>query len=138
MASGDGRWRVCITLQRTLRRRILSRSPQWPHSLQHPQQSQSRCCPQGPPSSLFSLLLSGFLSPFSPSFIFSTDFVVWELQLKTNKQTKKVVENPVIAIQSAEGAAHSAIQYFENMKNFLDAVKAMTLLTFEASDLEKV
>ncbi|KAJ1415519.1 P-loop containing nucleoside triphosphate hydrolase [Sesbania bispinosa] len=49
----------------------------------------------------------------------------------------KVVENPVLAVQSAEGAAQSAIQYFENMKNFLDAVRDMKLLTFEASDLEK-
>lgn len=48
-----------------------------------------------------------------------------------------MVENPVPAVQSAEGAAQSAIQYFENMKNFLDAVKDMELLTFEASDLEK-
>lgn len=43
-----------------------------------------------------------------------------------------------MAVQSAEGAAQSAIQYFENMRNFLVAVKAMQLLTFEASDLEKV
>lgn len=49
----------------------------------------------------------------------------------------KVVENPIMAVQSAEGAAQSAIQYFENMRNFLVAVKAMQLLTFEASDLEK-
>ncbi|KAJ9173861.1 hypothetical protein P3X46_016954 [Hevea brasiliensis] len=49
----------------------------------------------------------------------------------------KVVENPIIAVQSAEGAAQSAIQYFENMRNFLVAVKDMKLLTFEASDLEK-
>ncbi|XP_050370920.1 kinesin-like protein KIN-14F [Argentina anserina] len=49
----------------------------------------------------------------------------------------KVVENPIIAVQSTEGAAQSAIQYFENMRNFLEAVKAMKLLTFEASDLEK-
>ncbi|KAL2332864.1 hypothetical protein Fmac_014077 [Flemingia macrophylla] len=49
----------------------------------------------------------------------------------------KVVENPGLAVQSAEGAAHSAIQYFENMRNFLEAVKDMQLLTFEASDLEK-
>ncbi|KAK7305290.1 hypothetical protein VNO77_43193 [Canavalia gladiata] len=49
----------------------------------------------------------------------------------------KVVENPALAVQSAEGAAHSAIQYFENMRNFLEAVKDMQLLTFEASDLEK-
>lgn len=49
-----------------------------------------------------------------------------------------MVENPVIAVQSTEGAAQSAIQYFENMRNFLEAVKEMQLLTFEASDLEKV
>ena len=62
-----------------------------------------------------------FFSPYS-----------WELHWK------KVVENPTLAVQSAEGAAHSAIQYFENMRNFLEAVKDMQLLTFEASDLEKV
>lgn len=52
----------------------------------------------------------------------------------------KVVDNPALALHhhSAEGAAHSAIQYFENMRNFLEAVKDMHLLTFEASDLEKV
>lgn len=49
-----------------------------------------------------------------------------------------MVENPCIAVQSTEGAAQSAIQYFENMRNFLEAVKAMKLLTFEASHLEKV
>ncbi|XP_061337645.1 kinesin-like protein KIN-14F [Gastrolobium bilobum] len=49
----------------------------------------------------------------------------------------KVVESPILAVQSAEGAAQSAIQYFENMRNFLEAVKDMKLLTFEASDLEK-
>jgi len=51
----------------------------------------------------------------------------------------KVVDNPALAAAaSIEGAAHSAIQYFENMRNFLYAVKDMQLLTFEASDLEKV
>lgn len=49
-----------------------------------------------------------------------------------------MVENPIIAVQATEGAAQSAIQYFENMRNFLVAVKDMQLLTFEASDLEKV
>ncbi|TKY57436.1 Kinesin KP1 [Spatholobus suberectus] len=52
----------------------------------------------------------------------------------------KVVDNAVVdnlAVQSAEGPAQSAIQYFENMRNFLEAVKDMKLLTFEASDLEK-
>lgn len=49
----------------------------------------------------------------------------------------KVVESPILAVQATEGAAQSAIQYFENMRNFLMAVKDMKLLTFEASDLEK-
>ncbi|KAJ8754251.1 hypothetical protein K2173_002151 [Erythroxylum novogranatense] len=49
----------------------------------------------------------------------------------------KVVEIPIIAVQSTEAAAQSAIQYFENMRNFLEAVREMKLLTFEASDLEK-
>ncbi|XP_068643676.1 kinesin-like protein KIN-14F [Aristolochia californica] len=49
----------------------------------------------------------------------------------------KVVENPVIDVQITDGAAQSAIQYFENMRNFLVAVGDMKLLTFEASDLEK-
>ncbi|ONK75933.1 uncharacterized protein A4U43_C03F22100 [Asparagus officinalis] len=49
----------------------------------------------------------------------------------------KVVENPVVAVESMDAAAQSAIQYFENMRNFLDAVAEMKLLTFEASDLEK-
>ncbi|KAK1406929.1 hypothetical protein QVD17_38538 [Tagetes erecta] len=46
----------------------------------------------------------------------------------------KVVEIPVI---DTEGAAQTAIQYFENMRNFLVAVGRMKLLTFEVSDLEK-
>lgn len=49
----------------------------------------------------------------------------------------KVVENPIIHVESTEGAAQSAIQYFENMRNFLVAVGKLGLLTFEASDLEK-
>ncbi|GAA0142101.1 microtubule binding motor protein [Lithospermum erythrorhizon] len=49
----------------------------------------------------------------------------------------KVVENPVMDVQFTEGPAQSAIQYFENMRNFLMAVGNMKLLTFEASDLEK-
>ncbi|PIA58345.1 hypothetical protein AQUCO_00500341v1, partial [Aquilegia coerulea] len=46
----------------------------------------------------------------------------------------KVVESP---IQTTDIAAQSAIQYFENMRNFLVAVADMKLLTFEASDIEK-
>ncbi|KAJ6800520.1 kinesin-like protein KIN-14F isoform X2 [Iris pallida] len=49
----------------------------------------------------------------------------------------KVVENPVLTFESTDAAAQSAIQYFENMRNFLVAVSEMKLLTFEASDLEK-
>ncbi|KAM3223021.1 kinesin-like protein KIN-14F [Capsicum annuum] len=48
----------------------------------------------------------------------------------------KVVVNSVVDM-SSECAAQSAIQYFENMRNFLVAVGKMQLLTFEASDLEK-
>ncbi|PKU75019.1 Kinesin-4 [Dendrobium catenatum] len=36
-----------------------------------------------------------------------------------------------------DNRAQSAIQYFENMRNFLVAVNEMKLLTFEASDIEK-
>ncbi|OQU81751.1 hypothetical protein SORBI_3006G112800 [Sorghum bicolor] len=49
----------------------------------------------------------------------------------------KVVENPVITVQTFDGPAQSAIQYFENMRNFLVAVSAMNLLMFETSDIEK-
>ncbi|KAF7016887.1 unnamed protein product [Triticum aestivum] len=49
----------------------------------------------------------------------------------------KVVENPVDTMQWSDGAAQSAIQYFENMRNFLVAVSEMNLLEFEASDIEK-
>ncbi|KAL8160109.1 hypothetical protein V2J09_001646 [Rumex salicifolius] len=48
----------------------------------------------------------------------------------------KIVDNSVLAVKS-EGGAQSAIQYFENVMNFLVAVGNMKLLTFEASDLEK-
>ncbi|GAB4845887.1 hypothetical protein Ancab_024891 [Ancistrocladus abbreviatus] len=49
----------------------------------------------------------------------------------------KVVDNSVPTVQSTEGAAQSAIQYFENVRNFLVAVGKMKLLTFDSSDLEK-
>ncbi|KAL6845836.1 hypothetical protein ACP4OV_024411 [Aristida adscensionis] len=49
----------------------------------------------------------------------------------------KVVENPTVTVQTFDGPAQSAIQYFENMRNFLVAVSAMNLLTFETSDIEK-
>lgn len=37
-----------------------------------------------------------------------------------------------------DGAALSAYQYFENLRNFLDALEELGLPTFEASDLERV
>lgn len=37
-----------------------------------------------------------------------------------------------------DGAALSAFQYFENVRNFLVAVEEMGIPTFEASDLEQV
>lgn len=48
----------------------------------------------------------------------------------------KVVENPA-ALPPPDGAALSAYQYFENVRNFLVAVQELNLPTFEASDLEK-
>ncbi|XAR52669.1 Minus-end-directed kinesin ATPase [Bertholletia excelsa] len=47
----------------------------------------------------------------------------------------KVIEAPSIINQ--DGAALSAFQYFENVRNFLVAVEEMGLPTFEASDLEQ-
>ncbi|XP_020254915.1 kinesin-like protein KIN-14Q isoform X1 [Asparagus officinalis] len=46
----------------------------------------------------------------------------------------KVVEAPA---DSPDGAALSAFQYFENVRNFLVALEEKGLPTFEASDLEK-
>ncbi|CAH8381998.1 unnamed protein product [Eruca vesicaria subsp. sativa] len=46
----------------------------------------------------------------------------------------KVVEAPD---DVADGAALSAFQYFENIRNFLNAVEGMDLPSFEASDMEK-
>ncbi|KAH7838800.1 hypothetical protein Vadar_031319 [Vaccinium darrowii] len=48
----------------------------------------------------------------------------------------KVVESPDSAL-IPDGAALSAYQYFENVRNFLVAVQDMGLPTFEASDLEQ-
>ncbi|VFQ73881.1 unnamed protein product [Cuscuta campestris] len=49
----------------------------------------------------------------------------------------KVVENPCDASLLPDGAALSAYQYFENVRNFLVAVQALGIPTFEASDLEQ-
>lgn len=49
----------------------------------------------------------------------------------------KVVESPGDAALIPDGAALSAFQYFENVRNFLVAVQEMGLPTFEASDLEQ-
>eukprot|EP01018_Ginkgo_biloba_P025166 Gb_16630 [translate_table: standard] len=49
----------------------------------------------------------------------------------------KVVDYPAPSVPSPDGAALSAIQYFENVRNFLVAVEEMQLPTFEASDLEQ-
>ncbi|XP_052187688.1 kinesin-like protein KIN-14I isoform X2 [Diospyros lotus] len=49
----------------------------------------------------------------------------------------KVVESPCDAALIPDGAALSAYQYFENVRNFLVAVQEMGLPTFEASDLEQ-
>lgn len=49
-----------------------------------------------------------------------------------------MVESPCDAALIPDGAALSAFQYFENVRNFLVAVQEMGLPTFEASDLEQV
>ncbi|PWA61737.1 kinesin-4 [Artemisia annua] len=49
----------------------------------------------------------------------------------------KVVESSCDSSVVPEGAALSAYQYFENVRNFLVAVEQMGLPTFEASDLEQ-
>ncbi|WCJ22268.1 Kinesin-like protein KIN-14I [Euphorbia peplus] len=49
----------------------------------------------------------------------------------------KVVESPCDAALIPDGAALSAFQYFENVRNFLVAVQELGLPIFEASDLEQ-
>ncbi|KAL5853916.1 hypothetical protein ACOSQ3_009034 [Xanthoceras sorbifolium] len=49
----------------------------------------------------------------------------------------KVVEGPCDSVIIPDGAALSAFQYFENVRNFLVAVEELGLPTFEASDLEQ-
>ncbi|XP_057535874.1 kinesin-like protein KIN-14I [Amaranthus tricolor] len=49
----------------------------------------------------------------------------------------KVVESPADSAVLPDGAALSAYQYFENVRNFLVAAEEMGLPTFEASDLEQ-
>ncbi|XP_039008632.1 kinesin-like protein KIN-14I isoform X4 [Hibiscus syriacus] len=49
----------------------------------------------------------------------------------------KVVESPCDATLIPDGAALSAFQYFENVRNFLVAGQELGLPTFEASDLEQ-
>lgn len=45
---------------------------------------------------------------------------------------------PCDSVIIPDGAALSAYQYFENVRNFLVAIEEMGLPTFEASDLEQV
>ncbi|XP_054786853.1 kinesin-like protein KIN-14I [Prosopis cineraria] len=49
----------------------------------------------------------------------------------------KVVESPIDSALIPDGAPLSAYQYFENVRNFLDAIQEIGLPTFEASDLEQ-
>ncbi|KAJ8749567.1 hypothetical protein K2173_026216 [Erythroxylum novogranatense] len=49
----------------------------------------------------------------------------------------KVVESPCDAALIPDGAALSAFQYFENVRNFLVAVQQLGVPAFEASDLEQ-
>ncbi|KAG9134050.1 hypothetical protein Leryth_004736 [Lithospermum erythrorhizon] len=50
---------------------------------------------------------------------------------------QKVVEGPYDSSIVQDGAALSAYQYFENVRNLLVAVQEMGIPTFEASDLEQ-
>ncbi|EXB95727.1 hypothetical protein L484_007477 [Morus notabilis] len=49
----------------------------------------------------------------------------------------KVVESPCDAALIPDGAALSAFQYFENVRNFLVAIQELGIPTLEASDLEQ-
>ncbi|XP_057792007.1 kinesin-like protein KIN-14I [Salvia miltiorrhiza] len=49
----------------------------------------------------------------------------------------KVVEAPSDSVIVPDGAALSAFQYFENVRNFLDSAEEMGIPVFEASDLEQ-
>jgi|APAra0007618257_1042622.scaffolds.fasta_scaffold00237_21 hypothetical protein len=50
----------------------------------------------------------------------------------------QVVEAPNDPLVNQDGAALSAFQYFENLRNFLVFVEEMGIPTFEVSDFEKV
>ncbi|KAL6513289.1 hypothetical protein OROGR_020775 [Orobanche gracilis] len=49
----------------------------------------------------------------------------------------KVIEAPPDTVIIPDGAALTAYQYFENVRNFLVAIEEMGIPTFEASDLEQ-
>lgn len=48
------------------------------------------------------------------------------------------MEGTYDSVVTPDGAALSAFQYFENVRNFLVALEEMGLPSFEASDLEQV
>ncbi|XP_051152672.1 kinesin-like protein KIN-14I isoform X2 [Andrographis paniculata] len=50
---------------------------------------------------------------------------------------QKVVEAPSDTVIIPDGAALSAFQYFENVRNFLDSAERMGIPAFETSDLEQ-
>ncbi|KAL2239016.1 UNVERIFIED_CONTAM: Kinesin-like protein KIN-14I [Sesamum indicum] len=54
-----------------------------------------------------------------------------------NGAVQKVVESPCDPALIPDGAALTAYQYFENVRNFLVAAQEMGMPTFEASDLEQ-
>lgn len=61
-------------------------------------------------------------------------YVIWPIK----PLVIQVIEAPADAALPTDGAALSAFQYFENVRNFLVALEEKGLPTFEASDLEKV
>ncbi|KAF6153849.1 hypothetical protein GIB67_001082 [Kingdonia uniflora] len=112
----------------------------WVRQMDH---GASKSLPEQPTDEKFCLILRNGLilcnilnrvNPGAVSKVFFSPFAIMRHQLFFKNP---VVENPVITVESTDGAAQSAIQYFENMRNFLVAVGEMKLLTFEASDIEK-
>lgn len=75
---------------------------------------------------------------FSFFSLFFLYFVIHKHREMTPITSCQVVEGPYDSVVIPDGAALSAFQYFENVRNFLVAVGEMGLPTFEASDLEQV
>jgi hypothetical protein len=129
MAAADGARRSRVPAGEAFRGGLLRGTAQRPRPLQGSQPRQSRRRPQG-------ACQRNCGEKENVTALFPCDSN--EFFFSSSAPPPKVVENPVITVQTFDGPAQSAIQYFENMRNFLVAVSAMNLLTFETSDIEKV